>query len=86
MYTMDHPRYRPPPGIHASRLVYPLSQHAPPQLWEYAQPYIDNLLRNAWTLRGLSPSGISRIGQPWTAIIRVFGTPTTDQSRCLPLL
>jgi len=35
--------------IHAYRLVYPLSQHAPPQLWEYEQPYIDNLLWNART-------------------------------------
>src|SRR5438132_13143301 len=35
--------------IHAYRLVYPLNQHAPPQLWEFAQPYIDNLLRNART-------------------------------------
>ena len=34
---------------HAYRLVYPISQHAPPQLWEYEQPYIDNLLRNART-------------------------------------
>ena len=34
---------------HAYRLVYPLSQHAPPQLWEYEQPYIDNLLLNART-------------------------------------
>ena len=35
--------------IHAYRLVYPLSEHAPPQLWEYEQPYIENLLRNART-------------------------------------
>ena len=35
--------------IHAYRLVYPISEHAPPQLWEYKQPYIDNLLRNART-------------------------------------
>ena len=49
MYRMDTPRDWPTPGIHAYRLVYPLSQYAPPQLWEYAQPYIDNLLRNART-------------------------------------
>jgi len=30
--------------LRAYRLVYPISQHAPPQLWEYEQPYIDNLL------------------------------------------
>ena len=35
--------------IHAYRLVYPISEHAPPQIWEYEQPYIDNLLRNART-------------------------------------
>jgi hypothetical protein len=35
--------------LHAYRLVYPLSEHAPPQLWEYEQPYIDNLLWNART-------------------------------------
>jgi hypothetical protein len=35
--------------IHAYRLVYPLSQHAPPQLWEYEQPSIDNLIVNART-------------------------------------
>jgi hypothetical protein len=33
--------------LHAYRLVYPRSQHAPPQLWECEQLYIDNLLRNA---------------------------------------
>jgi hypothetical protein len=35
--------------IHAYRLVYPLSQHAPPQLWEYEQAYIDHLILNART-------------------------------------
>ena len=35
--------------IHAYRLVYSISEHAPPQLWEYEQPYIDHLLRNART-------------------------------------
>jgi hypothetical protein len=35
--------------IHAYRLVYPFSQHAQPQLWEFEQPYIDNLLWNART-------------------------------------
>src|SRR5262245_11398217 len=35
--------------IHAYRLVYPISEHAPPQVWEYEQPYIDNLLHNART-------------------------------------
>ena len=33
----------------AYRLVYPLSQHGAPQLWEYEQPYIDNLIVNART-------------------------------------
>jgi hypothetical protein len=35
--------------LHAYRLVYPLSQHAHPQLWEYEQTYIDNLVLNART-------------------------------------
>jgi hypothetical protein len=35
--------------IHAYHLVYPLSQHGSPQLWEYEQPYIDHLLLNART-------------------------------------
>jgi hypothetical protein len=35
--------------MHAYRLVYPLSQHAPPQLWEFEQPYIDHLILNART-------------------------------------
>jgi hypothetical protein len=35
--------------LHAYRLVYPISQHAPPQLWEYEQPYINNLILNART-------------------------------------
>ena len=33
--------------IHAYHLVYPLSQHGSPPLWEYEQPYIDHLLLNA---------------------------------------
>ena len=49
MPMVDNPRQRTSPLIHAYRLVYPLSQHAPPQLWKYAQPSIDNLLRNART-------------------------------------
>jgi hypothetical protein len=35
--------------IHAYRLVYPISQQASPQLWEFEQPYINHLLRNART-------------------------------------
>ena len=35
--------------IHAYHLVYPLSQHGSPPLWEYEQPYIDHLLLNART-------------------------------------
>jgi hypothetical protein len=51
--------------LHAYRLVYPLSQHAPPQLWEYEQPYIDNLLLNARTFdRWVVSNGILRTGQP----------------------
>src|SRR5215510_2260735 len=37
------------PMLHAYRLVYSISEHAPSQLWEYEQPYIDNLLLNART-------------------------------------
>jgi hypothetical protein len=35
--------------IHAYRLVYPLSEHDLPQLWEWEQPYIHNLILNART-------------------------------------
>jgi hypothetical protein len=35
--------------IHAYRLVYPLSQHTSPQIWEYEQPSIDHLLLNTQT-------------------------------------
>ena len=35
----------------AYRLVYPLNQHGSPQLWEYEQPYIDNLIVNARTFQ-----------------------------------
>jgi len=35
--------------LHTYRLVYPFSAHAPPQIWEYAQPYIDHLILNART-------------------------------------
>jgi hypothetical protein len=35
--------------LHAYRLVYPISEHAPPQLWEWEQPFINNLLLNART-------------------------------------
>ena len=45
---------RTAPVLHAYRLVYPLSQHGSPQLWEYEQPYIDNLLLNAGRLIDLS--------------------------------
>jgi hypothetical protein len=38
--------------IHAYRLVYPISQHAQPQLWEWEQPYISYLLLNARTFDG----------------------------------
>jgi hypothetical protein len=37
------------PMIHAYRLVYSISEHAPPQIWEFEQPYIDHLLLNART-------------------------------------
>src|SRR2546425_7436411 len=33
--------------IHASRLVYPDSPHAPEMLWEWERPHIDRLLWNA---------------------------------------
>jgi hypothetical protein len=39
--------------IHAYRLVYPISEHAPPQLWEWEQPFIDHLIRNARTFNRL---------------------------------
>jgi hypothetical protein len=33
--------------IHAYRLIYFKSPHAPPTLWEWEQPYIHNLIVNA---------------------------------------
>jgi hypothetical protein len=33
--------------IHAYRLIYLKSPHAPPTLWEWEQPYIHNLIVNA---------------------------------------
>jgi hypothetical protein len=35
--------------IHAYRLRYPDSPHAPEMLWEWERPYIDRLLWNATT-------------------------------------
>jgi hypothetical protein len=35
--------------LHAYRLVYPDSPHAPEMLWEWERPYIDHLLWNAKT-------------------------------------
>lgn len=37
--------------IRAYRLVYPESVHAPPQLWEWEQPHIGHVIRNARTFR-----------------------------------
>ena len=46
--------------LRAYRLVYPHCHHAPPQLWEYEQPFIDNLILNARTFE-------RRIVQWWFA-------------------
>jgi hypothetical protein len=35
--------------LHAYRLVYPDSPHAPEMLWEWERPYIERLLWNAKT-------------------------------------
>jgi hypothetical protein len=35
--------------IHAYRLVYPDSPHAPEMLWEWEEPYIQMLIENART-------------------------------------
>ena len=35
--------------LRAYRLVYPFSPHAPQQLWEWQQPHVDHLVRNART-------------------------------------
>ena len=40
--------------FHAYRLVYPISEHAPPQIWEFEQPYIDNLLLETARVTNLS--------------------------------
>ena len=37
--------------LRAYRLFYPESLHAPPELWEWEQPYIGNLILNARTFK-----------------------------------
>ena len=37
--------------IHAYRLVYPDSPHAPERLWEWEEPYIQLLIDNARTFQ-----------------------------------
>ena len=51
----------------AYRLVYPLSQHGSPQLWEYEQPYIDNLIVNARTFQRFV---VQCYFEDWTAFDR----------------
>jgi hypothetical protein len=49
--------------LRAYCLVSPLSQHVPPQFWEYEQPYIDNIILNAARLQDVSCSGTSELGR-----------------------
>jgi hypothetical protein len=51
----------------AYRLVYPHSQHGSPQLWEYEQPYIDNLIVNARTFQRFVVQGYF---EDWAALNR----------------
>src|SRR5712691_4103786 len=37
------------PVLHAYRLIYPDSPHAPEMLWEWEEPYIHMLIQNART-------------------------------------
>ena len=53
--------------LRAYRLLYPDSPHAPPQLWEYEQPYIHYLLVNARTFRR---SVEQRYFQSWDVLAR----------------
>jgi hypothetical protein len=69
--------------LHVYRLVYPFSQHAPPQLWEYEQPYIANLILNARTFDQHVVQWYFEDGQRSIRIIPAFGTHTTDRSRYL---
>ena len=51
--------------IHAYRLTYPFSEYGPPQLWEWEQPYIDDLVLNA---RTFNQRVVQRYFDDWDAL------------------
>lgn len=51
--------------LRAYRLVYPDSPHAPPKLWEWEQPYVDNLIVNA---RTFGRRVVQRYFRDWDAL------------------
>jgi hypothetical protein len=53
--------------LHAYRLVYPENPHALPYLWEFEQPYIDRLIRNAQTF---NRRVVQRYFRSWAALAR----------------
>ena len=53
--------------LRACRLVYPFSPHAPPQLWEWQQPYIHHLVVNA---RTCGRQVAQRYFRDWAALAR----------------
>jgi len=68
--------------IHAYRLVYPLGQHAPPQLWEYEQPYMNNLILNP---RTFGRCVVQWYCKDWTALNRDNVRIWTTNYRTKPL-
>lgn len=53
--------------LHAYRLVYPDSPHAPEMLWEWQEPYIQMLIHNARTFHR---SVVQRYFLNWHALYR----------------
>ncbi len=47
------------------RLTYPFSEYGPPQLWEWEQPYIDDLVLNA---RTFNRRVVQRYFEDWDAL------------------
>ncbi len=51
--------------LRAYRLTYPFSEYGPPQLWEWEQPYIDDLVLNA---RTFNRCVVQRYFEDWDAL------------------
>lgn len=53
--------------IHAYRLIYPDSPHAPTMLWEWERPSIDRLL---WNARTFGREVVQRYFLTWEALVQ----------------